>query len=319
MISKSDSILIVGGGSIGERHIGNLQSLGYSNIYVLRTRNLPFRLLDAKTVNQIFTWEEAESIKPKASFICTPTSLHLEQAIKSAEIGSHIFIEKPISHNLLNISKLKELVETKNLFCFIGYMMRYHPLIKQMKEIIEAKTYGNLLSFHSHWGEYLPDWHPWEDYREGYAARKELGGGAALTLSHDLDLMFWLSDSNLKRHYMISNKKSQLEVTAEAGADFLLELENGTTGHVHLNYFQRPSQRQTTLIFDTATLHFDYYLSSLEIKTKESIQKTEDPNFDRNQLFISELQDFFMKCDNFSIAESIRNIDHATMLVRICE
>jgi hypothetical protein len=73
------------------------------------------------------------------------------------------------------------------------------------------------------------------------------------------------------------------------------------------------------LIFDTATLHFDYYLSSLEIKTKESIQKTEDPNFDRNQLFISELQDFFMKCDNFSISESIRNIDHARMLVRICE
>ena len=60
MISKSDSILIVGGGSIGERHIGNLQSLGYSNIYVLRSRNLPFRLVDAKTVNQIFTWEETE-------------------------------------------------------------------------------------------------------------------------------------------------------------------------------------------------------------------------------------------------------------------
>lgn len=326
MIQKHDPILIVGAGSIGERHIGNLQLLGYQNIVVLRSRNLPLRKTRLDSVKIITKWEEAELIKPKVAFICTPTSLHLEQAVRCAEMGAHVFIEKPISHNLQDIDKLKDAVILNKVFCFVGYMMHYHPLVQNMREAVSEQRFGPLLSFTSHWGEYLPDWHPWEDYRDGYAARKDLGGGAALTLSHDLDLIFWITGSSLHRHFMIANRKSALEVTGEAGADFIMEFKNGVSGHVHLNYYEQPSNRYTELVFEQASVRFDYYKNSLTIRKKgddvssptatgETIRLDD---FDRNQLFIAQLEDFFSKANSFKPIDSIRNIDHAFQLVAMC-
>ncbi|HOY94190.1 MAG TPA: Gfo/Idh/MocA family oxidoreductase, partial [Catalimonadaceae bacterium] len=98
-MTKQDPVLVIGGGSIGERHIGNLLTLGYTNIVVLRSRNLPFRTVDASKVTIVTDWESALALKPRAAFICTPTSLHISQAIKCAENGISILAEKPLSHN----------------------------------------------------------------------------------------------------------------------------------------------------------------------------------------------------------------------------
>lgn len=324
MIQPSDPILIVGAGSIGERHIGNLQALGFKNIIVFRTRNLPLRNIAADTIQIVTTWEHVERLQPKVAFICTPTALHLEQTMICANLGMHVFIEKPISHTPKGKDDLKKLVEKNRVFCFIGYMMHYHPLVQKMKEMIASQTFGQLISFSSHWGEYLPDWHPWEDYRDGYAARKELGGGAALTLSHDLDLIFWLTGESLKRHFLITNHKSSLEVTAEAGADFILEFESGTTGHVHLNYYERPSNRTTELVFETATVRFDYYQNTLTVKRKGESPTSEGEiirrdDFDRNNMFVDQLTDFFKKIETFEVADSLANIDHAFKIVEMCQ
>lgn len=324
MIQKHDPILVVGAGSIGERHIGNLQLLGYQNIIVLRSRHLPLRKIRKDSVRIITSWEEAEELKPIAAFICTPTSLHTEQAIRCAEMGCHVFIEKPISHTTDEMDRLKDAVLLNSVFCFVGYMMRYHPLVQALRDAIADQKYGPLLSFTSHWGEYLPDWHPWEDYRDGYAARKDQGGGAALTLSHDLDLIFYITGSSLHRHFMIANRKSSLEVTAEAGADFIMEFKNGVTGHVHLNYYEQPSNRYTELVFEQASVRFDYYRNSLTIRKKSddlgsSGEVLKLDNFDRNQLFIAQQDDFFARIQSFKPIDSIRNIDHAFQLVSMCQ
>lgn len=324
MIQKTDPILIIGAGSIGERHIGNLQLLGYQNIVVLRSRNLPFRKIRQDSVRVITSWGDVGAISPKAAFICTPTSMHLEQAIQCAEMGCHVFVEKPLSHTLEYSESLKEAVILNKVYCFVGYMMRYHPLVQAMKEAVNDQKYGPLLSFTSHWGEYLPDWHPWEDYRTGYAARKDQGGGAALTLSHDLDLIYFITGSSLHRHFMIANRKSSLEVTAEAGADFIMEFKNGVTGHVHLNYYEQPSNRYTELVFENASLRFDYYRNTLTVRRKGEdptmasgeVMKLED--FDRNQLFIAQLEDFFARITRFTQLDSIRNIEQAFQIVEMC-
>lgn len=323
-LKKDNPILIIGAGSIGERHLSNLQKLGYHNLLVFRSRNLPFRNIAPESVQVMTDWQAVVERSPKLAFICTPTSLHSEQAVQCAELGMHLFIEKPISHHLGDREKLLEIVGRKGLFCMIGYMMHYHPLVKRIKQIIEEQTFGPLISFSSHWGEYLPDWHPWEDYREGYAARKELGGGAALTLSHDLDLVLWLTKSPVKRYFALANRKSSLQVSAEAGSDFLLELDNGCTGHVHLNYFQRPSERFTELIFEDATVVFNYYHNQLTIKRKglspiENGEYIEAHNFDRNQMFMDQLEDFFRKLSQFHPAEVKEEIENAYRLVEMCQ
>ena len=124
----------------------------------------------------------------------------------------------------------------------------------------------------------------------------------------------------------MANRKSSLEVSAEAGADFIMEFKNGVTGHVHLNYFEQPSNRYTELVFENASLRFDYHKNTLTIRRKADDISKQLPNgdmiklddFDRNQLFIAELEDFFSKAASFNPIDSIRNIDHAFQLVRMC-
>ena len=145
-------------------------------------------------------------------------------------------------------------------------MMRFHPLILKIKDIVETKKYGNLISFDTIWGEYLPDWHPWEDYRSSYASNKNLGGGVSLTLSHDIDLVIWLVNSSVYKTKHIKNFRSSLEVDVESGSDILYEFKNGVTGHSHMNYFSKHNQRDYSFIFENATIQFNYYESKVVVK-----------------------------------------------------
>ena len=189
----------------------------------------------------------------------------------------------------------------------------------KLKTIIAQHTYGNLLSFTSHWGEYLPDWHPWEDYRLSYAAQKELGGGAALTLSHDIDLVNWLAGSALEKYYVLKNNRSRLEVNVESGVDFLLKYKNGVTGHVHLNFFEQPANRYASFGFEEASIYFDYYKAALIIKSKESIQEISLKEFDRNQLFIEQMHTFFSQVKEYTIQDSLNNIAESELIIEMCK
>ena len=115
-MTKQDPVLVIGGGSIGERHIGNLLTLGYNNIVVLRSRMLPFRTVDATKITIVTDWESALALKPKAAFICTPTSLHISQAIMCAENGISILAEPPLSHNGEGIYELNPVFRQPSVY-----------------------------------------------------------------------------------------------------------------------------------------------------------------------------------------------------------
>src|ERR1700743_2819852 len=125
MINKNSPLVIFGAGSIGERHIQVLQSLGYNNIYVYRQRNLPLRQVNAKDVKIFTDLDQIDQIKPVAAFITSPTAMHVEQALECAKRGIHVLIEKPLSHTLQGIDELKEAVGRENLFVHIGYSLRF--------------------------------------------------------------------------------------------------------------------------------------------------------------------------------------------------
>ena len=58
----------------------------------------------------------------------------------------------------------------------IGCNLRFFPPISKIKKLIEQNKIGKIISVQIENGSYLPDWHPYEDYRKGYAAKKKLGG-----------------------------------------------------------------------------------------------------------------------------------------------
>ncbi len=130
---------------------------------------------------------------------------------------------------------------------------------------MDSEELGKLLSIQTYWGEYLPDWHPWEDYRQSYAARRELGGGVALTLSHDLDLVNWLAGSAVKTWNTLKNYRSSLEIDVESGADVSLGYENGITAHCHLNFHERVPRRWYRFVWEEGSVEIDYFKATYSL------------------------------------------------------
>jgi len=168
--------MIAGLGSIGRRHLHNLLHLDEHDIVLLRTfkSTLPDdELLEFPVETDL---DEALRHNPDAVIIANPTAMHLNIAIPAAEAGCHILIEKPVSNSLKDIELLREAMEKSNARLLVGYHFRYHPHFQHTYALLREGAIGELLSARAHYGDYLPDWHPWEDYRTSYSVREELGG-----------------------------------------------------------------------------------------------------------------------------------------------
>ena len=124
--------------------------------------------------------------------VANPTALHLDIAIPAAEAGCAILLEKPISNSLERLDNFQSAVTKSGAKVLVAFQFRHHPGLLQAKKLIVDGEIGRVVSAHVHFGEYLPAWHPWEDYRQGYAARADLGGGVVLTQCHSLDYLPWL-------------------------------------------------------------------------------------------------------------------------------
>jgi len=287
-------ILICGLGSIGERHARNLLALGVKDLMFYRQRQLPLR-----TVSNDFPvfsdLDEALARKPDVAFVCNPTHLHLETAIRCVRGGCHVFVEKPLSHSPEGLNTLQHHIENSGKKLMVGYMMRFHPCLKKAEKWIVAGEIGRVIYYRSSWGEYLPDWHPYEDYRESYAARREMGGGPILTLSHEFDMMLWLV-GDYEKTMALANYASHLELSTEHGVDALFKLCCGGTASVHLDYFQTPAYRITEIVGTRGRILFDYYGSRVvrfgHGKTEPVTVMDISGDFDRNELFLGEVRYF---------------------------
>lgn len=312
-------ILVIGAGSIGERHIRNLWSLGYQHILVYRQRNLPFRDIGNAQVQVITNWNDVLVLKPFAAIICTPTAQHLQQTLDCINSGMHVLVEKPLAHEAIDAAKIITAIKTNNVLVQVAYMMRYHPLLQKVKSFVEQKEYGNLINIQTYWGEYLPAWHPWEDYRTSYAAKKESGGGAALTLSHDIDVANWIANSPVSRFASFPNYHTALEVNTNAAFDLNMAYQNNVTAHVHVNYCQPVAQRWYKFIFDNAVIDIDFFKSSISISTQNNTEQNTIDSFDRNDLFIAQAKDFFQRIEsNDYLNFSIDQIQQSASIIQMC-
>lgn len=294
-----DPILIFGAGSIGERHIRNLWALGYRNITVFRQRNLPFRDIADAQVRVITDKEKLHTTHALVAFICTPSAQHAEQILFCAEHNMHVFVEKPMTSDNAHIEDILTAFSEKDLLLQVGFMMRFHPALLEVKRIREENRYGKLLHMRSHWGSYLPAWHPWEDHRQSYAARTDLGGGVALTLCHDIDVAIWIAGMQQTVFTSIQKKAESLEIEAPAIANILLSFPDDVQAEIHLNYLDDPPVRTYHFHFEQADIHIPYFENKMIIRSEkdgEIIKWYSD--FDRNDMFLDEVNAFFNRLNS---------------------
>lgn len=285
--------LIAGLGSIGRRHFRNLLALGERDILLYRTQrsSLPDDELAGFPVETDLG--AALAHQPQAVIISNPTALHLQVAIPAAEAGCSILMEKPVSHSLAGVKPLEQALQRGGGSLLVGFQFRFHPTLRAAAELIRAGRLGKPLSVHAHWGEYLPDWHPWEDFRQGYSARADLGGGVVLTLSHPLDYLRFLLGEIGSLWAFTSSQGFGLAVedTAEIG----LRFTSGLTGSLHLDYNQRPPAHYFEIIAARGSLRWDNRDGSLDVYDADTGSRERfmpPPGFERNQLFLDEMSHF---------------------------
>lgn len=288
-------ILIAGLGSIGRRHLRNLLALGERDILLYRTHHstLPDdELVDFPVETELAT---ALSHRPDAVIVANPTAHHLDVAIPAAEAGCHLLMEKPVAAQLdSRISDLNNLVEKNGVKTLVGFQFRFHPVLFQVRELINSGELGRPLSFRAHWGEYLPGWHPWEDYRLSYAARKDLGGGVVNTLCHHLDTVRWLF-GEVTSLSAVTGRVSDLDLDVEDVAEVTLEFGDNLIGSVHLDYFQRPPANWLAISFEDGQVRWDNADGAAEVVHAGSgFRETFSPpaSFERNDLFLAEMRHF---------------------------
>lgn len=313
--------LICGAGSIGERHARNLLALGEKDISILRRRKVALRTI-SNNFKTFTSLSEAIKSRPKVAFITNPTSLHIPLAIELAKAGCNLFIEKPLSSSLKDVNTLMRIVKKRKVVVQMGFMMRYHPAFIQIKKWIDEKTIGYPLSARASWGEYLPSWHPWENYKNSYSSRTDLGGGPIFTLCHDIDLSIWLF-GNVNNVFSLKAKKSSLGISSEDNVEILMEYINGVIFELHLDYISFPPKRTWDIIGNTGRIEFDYYNNKLTLfkRKQDQVEKINIRynNFDRNDMFIAEIKDFIgnIKKKNNPITDLKSGIVNLNILLSI--
>ena len=291
-------ILIAGLGSIGRRHLRNLVTLGVKDILLYRSGKAT---LDDEELAPFTTYhdlDEALHQKPDGVIVSNPTALHLPVAMKAASAGANLLIEKPVSDSLDGLDALQAALDAQKKRAMVGFHFRFHPVLQALKALLDAGVLGKVLYAQAHWGEYLPDWHPWEDYRHSYAARADLGGGVVNTLSHPFDYMRWLFGEidSLGAHCA---HLSMLEMDVEDCADVSLRFAKGAVGQVHLDYFQKPPSHTLEITCEAGRVLWDNAYGKAKVLYADGRgSKVLSPpdGFERNAMFLDEMRAFLRLC-----------------------
>ncbi|MDC0195464.1 Gfo/Idh/MocA family oxidoreductase [Candidatus Thioglobus sp.] len=308
--------LFVGLGSIGQRHLRNLKKLNPEiDIIAFRSsRTAPVLSNDNKvvknaTIKKHYDLIEFDSIsdalnqKPDMVFVTNPSSLHLNIAKKALLNGAFVFIEKPLSHELQGV---EDLINAEKRFegkrVALGYHYRFHPMLKLLKKTLNKGKIGNLISANFVTGSYMPDWHPYEDYKNSYAARKDLGGGALLSQIHDFDHAIWMF-GRPERLFCVGGQLSNLKIDVEDSVKVLLEFKNKDKFlpvSINIDYLHWPPSRTISVIGDAGSIQCDLEKMKLVINDRinNTFERLEFSAYSREDCFEDEMSNFLAFVSN---------------------
>jgi predicted dehydrogenase len=306
-------VLVVGLGAIGQRHVRNVRALlgSEADILAYRVRRLPHvvtpsletvpgsRVEAEYNIRMFARLDDALAERPAVALICNPTSLHVPVALMCARAGCDLLIEKPVSNDLAGVTELIDEVQRHGLIVMVGYQLRFHPCLRALEQLVGGRSFGSLVSVRAVVGEYLPGWHPYEDYRAMYASRAELGGGVILSQIHEFDYLYALFGMP-RRLFAIGGHLSELEIDVEDVASTLMEFNiDGQILPVHLqqDFLQRPASRSCEVLGSRGKVLMDLPSLSLTRYDGDGVAgKSQNwDQWNRNEAYQDELR-HFLEC-----------------------
>ena len=287
------AVAVVGTGSAGRRHASNFLAAGADEVVLVSRRPSDPVRLGEHTVAVLDALDDALA-RADAVVIANPTALHLEVLRRAIEADVHVLCEKPVSVSAAGVADLARRARDRGVVVGVCCQMRFHPLMAQLRDLVNGGALGIVIDAETTQGEHLADYHPDEDYRVSYAARAELGGGVLLTQIHQIDFLQWVL-GRFARVRAVGGRRSPLEIDVEDTVSYFLESCADVPVRGHLDYLRRPKRLGLTVTGTEGVVTWDYYAGSLEHCAADgSVQRTVLEGFERNDLFTALVDDFLV-------------------------
>jgi len=297
--------LIIGCGSIGERHLHNIKKIGIKDIGILDTNKTRVNSLSKKySVKKFYDLDTALSFKPDFSIICTFPESHIPIANSCINSGSHVFVEKPLSSNLKGVIPMLKKAKNKKLKVAVGYNFRFDKGINLLKHKLQRKEIGRPLSILITFGHNIKFWRPGTNYKNHYILKK--GGGIVLDGSHEYDYLRWLFEDEIRSVYCQTRKIGNIKTETESCASIILKAKKGLIANLNIDYLRPFYERGCHIIGEKGSLQWEYNLTksawsayTQKVNSKVTLQllsKSSSTVFNNivrvNDMYINEIRNF---------------------------
>ena len=292
--------LVLGSGSIAQRHISNLLYLEHDVIVqssYYNSKVLTINGLDVQVEKKV------EFKNFDAVIIANSTIDHLKYALKAANSEIPFFIEKPLSQSLLGTHDLLRLVVSKNLPVEAGFMLHGHEHIKLLKKYLSQDMIGEVCYVRAAVGQWLPDWRPGRNYKLGYAASQKEGGGVLLDLIHEVELLQSIF-GKLENKKIYKGYNQKLDLETESIASINGTFNNGAICHIEMDYIRRKYMREIEIIGDLGSIYWNYSKQQLIISYADQDDLTHELSnleFNRNDMYLDHMRHFIARIKDPSI------------------
>ncbi len=298
-VRNTPRVVIVGCGSIGRRHARNLSAAGVREILVVDSSRAAAEATAAECGAHVTgSLGEALDRGARVCFICTPSDLHIRDAVLAASRGADLFIEKPLSHSLEGVDALTQEAQRRRLITMVGCNMRFHPGPQTVRRLLDEGAIGAVLSARIHAGSYLPRWRPAQDYRSSYSA-SVAHGGAILDCIHEIDLALWYFGAG-RLHSAAALSAAAIGLETDGLAELLVHHTSGVLTSIHLNFIQRDYSRSCLVIGTEGTIEWVFRDRQVRVFGADGSPKgciAEPEGWDMNAMYVSELNHFLDAVD----------------------
>ena len=285
--------MIVGVGSIGERHLRCFQASGRADVALCELNPvLRKTIAERYGVEGVFDdLGQALAAKPDGVVICTPAHLHIAMALKAAQAGIHLLIEKPLSTTVEGIETLQEEVAKNKLVAAVAYVYRAHPALASMRDTLLSGRFGEPVEVIGTFGQHFPFYRP--AYRETYYKDRATGGGAVQdALTHIVNAGEWLVGPVTQ--LVADAAHLVLEGVSVEDTVHLIARHKKILGSYVLNQHQAPNEGMLTVACTKGTVRFEMHNSRWRWQSDPagSWQDETATKLERDTLFTRQAESF---------------------------
>ena len=284
-------VLIIGVGSIGERHLRCFGQTGRCELaFVEINDTLAATISERYGAPSFRSLEESLAFQATSAVICAPAHLHIPFALQLAGDGTHLLIEKPLSTGLEGIDDLRRAIKAKRLTAAVAYVLRAHPLLASMRAAIREDRFGRPLQLLVTSGQHFPTYRP--AYKSTYYAHRATGGGAIQdALTHLMNLGDWLVgpvDRLVADAAHLALEGVEVEDTVH-----LLARHGRVMASYTLNQHQAPNETTVTAVCERGTARFEAHNRRWSWMTEpDGPWQEESLALERDDLFIRQAHAF---------------------------